>query len=130
MRNWVAGLGCIAIGVLLLAAQSGHAQQAPAHKFDPVGRWRFFHTDGTPFTARLTADQSAATNWDGGEHGIWRWEGASVRVIYTDGWDDLLTLRPDGQFSKRGWAPDADRCATASNDTKAERLSPDPGPPL
>ena len=93
--------GALAIVSVLAAAQIGHAQRSPAQKFDPVGRWRFLHTDGTP-----------------------------VRVIYTDGWDDLLTLRPDGHFSKRGWAPDADRCASASNDTAADRLSADPGPPL
>ena len=105
-------------------------QQAPARPFDPVGRWRFFHTDGTPFTARLAADQSAATDWDGGEHGIWRWDGSAVRVIYTDGWDDLLAAAPAGAFTKRGWSPEADRCGAASNQTAAQRLSNDPGPPL
>jgi len=128
MRTCIANV--VAVAALLATAHGGHAQQPSAHKFDPVGRWRFLHTDGTPFTARLAPDQSAATNWEGGERGIWRWEGASVRLIYTDGWDDLLTLRPDGKFSKRGWAPDADRCAPASNDTAAEHLSADPGPPL
>jgi hypothetical protein len=124
-------VGVIVAALLLMASgPSGHAQQTPVHKFDPVGRWRFHHTDGTPFIARLAPDQSAATNWEGGEHGIWRWEGASVRVIYTDGWDDLLTLQPDGQLSKRGWEPGADRCGPPSNDTLAERLSADPGPPL
>jgi hypothetical protein len=106
------------------------AQQAPARAFDPVGRWQFHHTDGTAFIARLAADQSAATDWEGGEHGIWRWEGAAVRVIYTDGWDDLLMLGPSGSFVKKGWSPDADRCAAASNETAAQRLSTDPGPPL
>jgi len=116
--------------VAALAVGPVHAQPASTHKFEPVGRWRFFHTDGTPFTARLAPDQTAATNWEGGEHGIWRWDGESVRVIYTDGWDDLLTLRPDGTFSKRGWEPGTDRCDAASNDTRAERLSTDPGAPL
>ncbi len=98
--------------------------------FDPVGRWRFYHTDGTPFLARLTADQIAQTDWEGGEHGIWRWEGNAVRIMYTDGWDDFLLLKPDGKMAKRGWAPDADRCAVASNETAADRLAADPGPPL
>jgi hypothetical protein len=53
-----------------------------------------------------------------------------VRVIYTDGWDDLLVLAPDGKFVKRGWSPDADRCGAASNQTAAEHLSTDAGPPL
>jgi hypothetical protein len=102
----------------------------PPRPFDPVGRWRFLHTDGSPFTARLAADHSAATDFGGGEHGIWRWEGSAVRMVYTDGWDDLVSLAPDGVFAKRGWAPEADRCAPPSNQTKAERIAADPGPPL
>ena len=117
---------CVAAAILITTAASAQQPQ----KFDPVGRWRFFHTDGTPFTARLGADQTAATDWDGGEHGIWRWEGAMVRMIYTDGWDDLLSIAPDGHFVKHGWGPQADRCGSASNQTNAERLSADPGPPL
>lgn len=120
----------IMAAMLLVAATAAHAQPAPQHPFDPVGRWRFFHTDGTPFTARLTADQSAATDFGGGEHGIWRWEGDAVRVIYTDGWDNLLRRKPDGGFTKSGWSPEADRCAAPSNTTAAQRLSPDPGKPL
>ena len=112
------------------AIAPAHAQQAPVRGFDPVGRWTFHHTDGTPFTARLAPDQSAATNWEGGEHGIWRWEGNAVRMIYTDGWDDLLVLGPGGVFAKRGWSPDSDRCASPSNETAAQRLSTDPGAPL
>lgn len=117
---------CAALAVLLATAASAQ----PPRTFDPVGRWRFFHTDGTPFTARLTADQTAATDWDGGEHGIWRWEGGMVRMIYTDGWDDVLAVGSDGHFVKRGWSPDADRCGAASNQTNADHLSSDPGPPL
>jgi hypothetical protein len=122
-----------AAAVALLAAIAiapAHAQPAPIRAFDPVGRWQFHHTDGTPFTARLARDQSAATNWEGGEHGIWRWEGDKVRMIYTDGWDDLLVPGPGGTFSKRGWSPEADRCAAPSNETAAQHLSPDPGAPL
>ena len=119
----------IGLAALVAVASAALAQPVP-RPFDPVGRWRFFHTDGTPFTARLTADHRADTDWDGGEHGIWRWEGNAVRMIYTDGWDDLVALAAEGGFSKRGWAPDADRCAPASNETRAERLSPEPGPPL
>jgi hypothetical protein len=117
------------IAATLVTAPAGYAQ-TPSRAFDPIGRWRFLHADGTPFTARLASDRSAATNAEGGEHGIWRWEGTSVRVIYTDGWDDLLSLAPDGRFVKRGWSPDAERCGPASNQTAAEHLSPDAGPPL
>jgi hypothetical protein len=124
-----ARLMLLAVLLIMPLAQTGHAQQ-PEGKFEPVGRWRFFHTDGTPFTARLAADQSAATDWEGGEHGIWRWEGGTVRVIYTDGWDDQLVQTASGVFTKRGWSPDADRCGPASNQTGAERISSDPGPPL
>lgn len=119
-----------AILTIAIALPTSAQQPAPTRPFDPVGRWRFFHTDGTPFTARLAADQSAATDWDGGEHGIWRWDGSAVRVIYTDGWDDLLAVAPAGAFTKRGWSPEADRCGAASNQTAAQRLSTDPGPPL
>ncbi len=115
---------------VVLTVTTAQAQQPAAQNFDPVGRWRFLHTDGTPFTARLAPDQSAATDWEGGEHGIWRWENGGVRVIYTDGWDDFLVLGPDGRFLKRGWEPGADRCSAASNQTGAERISADPGPPL
>jgi hypothetical protein len=117
-----------------VAPPAASAQPAPPPRpFDPVGRWRFFHTDGTPFLARLMPDQTAATDWDGGERGIWRWEGnGAVRVLYTDGWDDLLSRDPSGRggFLKRGWAPGADRCRPPTNRGRAERLSDDPGPPL
>ena len=126
--SFLVGAGLLA--AIVAVGGAVHAQQSPGQTFDPVGRWRFFHSDGTPFIARLAADQSAATNWDGGEHGIWRWEAGAVRVLYTDGWDDLLAAGPDGQFAKRGWSPDADRCGPASNQTKANRIATDPGPPL
>jgi hypothetical protein len=120
---------CLPI-VALLGTAPPVSCQAPARSFDPVGRWRLYHDNGAPFTARLAPDQSAATDSEGGEHGIWRWDGAAVRVVYTDGWDDLLAVAPGGAFTKRGWSPEADRCGAASNQTAAERLSTDPGKPL
>ncbi|MCX7355075.1 MAG: hypothetical protein NTY59_09635 [Alphaproteobacteria bacterium] len=93
--------------------------------FDPVGLWRFHHTDGSSFLAHLKPDQTATTDWGGGERGIWRWEGERVRIYYTDGWDDVLYAR-DGAYRKSGYAPDADRCGPASNDAGAEKLSGDP----
>ena len=110
-----------AVGVLAAAAASA---QSPS-PFQPTGLWRFHHTDGTPFLARLRPDQTATTDWEGGERGIWRWEGQRVRLVYTDGWDDVL-YAVDGKFHKAGYAPTADRCAKPSNDTAAEKLSDQP----
>jgi hypothetical protein len=101
------------------------AAPAGGQPFDPVGLWRFHHTDGSPFSAWLKADRTATTDFGEGERGIWRWEGARVRVMYTDGWDDVLYLR-DGEIRKAGYAPEADRCGPASNDTAAEKLEGDP----
>lgn len=106
-------------GVLL----AGTAAAQP-HPFDPVGDWRFLHTDGSPFTGRLTADQNATSTFGAGERGIWRWEGNAVRMMYTSGWDDLLTREPDGRFVKRAWGPGADRCGPPTNSGPAERISP------
>lgn len=123
-----------ASGLVLAAFLAGASAHAPAYAqekspasgpFQAVGLWRFFHSDGKPFTARLMADQTAATDWGGGEHGIWRWEGKRVHVYYTDGWDDVLYARGKG-FRKAGYAPGDSRCAKPSNDTKAEFLSKDP----
>jgi len=113
--------------VVSIAAQAGIAH---AEIPDPTGRWRFHHTDGSTFTARLLPDQTATTNFGGGERGIWRREGDAIRIVYTDGWDDVLTQGQGGAYRKRGWAPAADRCTAASNDAPAEKLSNDPGPPL
>lgn len=115
----------LVLALLLLLPATALAADRP---FQPVGLWRFFHTDGSPFLARLQADQSATTDFGQGEVGIWRWEGDRVRLYYTSGWDDLL-YRRDGAFRKSGWAPGADRCAAASNDATAERLSDDPRAP-
>lgn len=118
-RRAVLGLaGLVLVAALPVGANTG---------FDPSGRWQFHHTDGTTFLARLMPDQTATTNFGGGEWGIWRREGEAIRVLYTDGWDDLLSLKPDGTFRKRGWAPGGDRCAPAVNDGPAERLATEPG---
>ena len=117
-RRWFLGSAAALLALAALPA-------AAAGPFQPVGLWRFYHTDGSPFLARLQADQSATTDFGQGEVGIWRWEGSRVRLYYTDGWDDLLYLQ-DGKFRKAGYAPGADRCAAPSNDTAAEHLSDDP----
>lgn len=115
-----------ALAWLLLAGTA--AAQAPP--FDPVGRWRFLHTDGSPFTGRLAPDQTATSNFGTGERGIWRWEGNAVRMMYTSGWDDLLVREADGRFVKRAWEPGADRCGPPTNQGPAERIATDPGGPL
>jgi len=115
------GAAILFVTLLPYAVVAGDAKPA----FDPVGLWRFHHTDGTPFHAWLKPDQTATTDWAGGERGIWRWEGERVRVYYTDGWDDVLYAR-DGAYRKSGYAPGADRCGPASNDAGAEKLSGDP----
>lgn len=111
----------------VMLAGTAAAQTPP---FDPVGRWRFRHTDGSPFIGRLTADQAATSDFGTGERGIWRWEGNGLRMIYTSGWDDLLTREPDGRYLKRAWGPGADRCGPPTNTGPAERIATDPGAPL
>lgn len=105
--------------VLLLASVTA------AVAFDPVGLWRFHHTDGSVFYGRLYADQRATTDFGTGETGLWRHEGDAVRMVYTDGWDDLLRA-VDGGFAKESWEPGADRCGPPTNANSAERLSTDP----
>lgn len=102
---------------------------ARAEAFDPVGLWRYHDEDGKIFYGRLYPDQRAVTTFEGGEVGIWRVEGDSVRALYTDGWDDLLTA-VDGGFAKRSWGPGADRCGPPTNENKVEHLSADPDAPL
>ncbi len=116
----------VALAWLLLAGTA--AAQAPP--FDPVGRWRFLHTDGSPFIGRLAPDQTATSNFGTGERGIWRWEGNAVRMMYTSGWDDLLVREADGRFVKRAWGPGADRCGPPTNQGPAERITTEPGGPL
>ena len=112
---------------VLLIVGTAAAQNPP---FEAVGRWQFRHTDGSPFTGRLMPDKTASTDFGKGEHGIWRWQGTALHMMYTDGWDDVLTLEADGRFTKRAWGPGADRCGPPTNSGSAERLSADPGPPL
>lgn len=121
MRGLVSVLTC----VMLVGAAS-----AQSTSFDPVGRWRLQHGDGTPFISRLMPDKTATTDFGAADHGIWRHEGAAVRMIFTDGWDDLLVRGPDGRFVKRAWGPDADRCGPPTSTGPAEHLSGDPGPPF
>ena len=115
-------VGAAVLWMLLVPCTAGATDTKP---FDPVGLWRFHHTDGTAFHAWLKADQTATTDFDSGERGIWRWEGERVRVYYTDGWDDVLYAAGNA-YRKAGYAPGVDRCGPASNDTVAEKISSDP----
>jgi hypothetical protein len=108
-------------------AGTAFAQSPP---FEAVGRWRLLHTDGTGFMARLTPAHYASTDFGDGENGIWRWEGSALRLMFTDGWDDVVTREPDGTFVKRAWGPGADRCGPPTNSGPAQHISGDPGPPL
>jgi len=107
---------------LLAGAEAGAEETLP---FDPVGLWQFHHTDGSSFHGRLYADRTATTDFGGGERGIWRPEGEGIRILYTDGWDDLLRAEGAG-FRKQSWGPGADRCGPPTNANAAERLSADP----
>ena len=119
-------LGVACMAAALFAATSAGAQHIPrpgrSLALPPHRRYPLHRTSG--------ARSDRSHGLEGGERGIWRREGSAVRMIYTDGWDDLVSIGADGVFAKRGWSPDADRCGPASNQTKAERLSNDPGPPL
>jgi len=125
-RAWV----LLAFGLLTAGGRAMAQQGSPPRLFDAVGRWRFFHTDGKPFHVRLAPDQTADSDFATGEQGIWRWEGKAVRIMFTDGWDDVLSMGPDGRFTHAGWAPDTDRCGPSSNRGAGEKVSDDPGPRL
>jgi hypothetical protein len=100
-----------------------HAQHRP---FDPVGAWRSYHEDGTSFVLRLFADGTARSTADGGQQGIWSWEGESVRIVFNDGWDDVLEAGQDGQMVKKSWGPGVGRSQPSKNVSRVELLSRDP----
>ncbi len=115
--------------IVFLALASPAA--AEGGDFDVVGLWRFHDGDGSVFHARLYADQTASTDLgQNGERGIWRHEelpngAVAVRILYTDGWDDLLLAKGEG-FTKRSWDSRSDRCGPPGSETAAEYLSANP----
>lgn len=112
----------LAGGLSWMMATSSWGAEDGQHPFNPVGEWRAYHTDGKPFQMVLRADKSAETDFGKGEKGIWRWEGETVRVMFTDGWDDVIELH-DGALRKRSWEPGADRCGPSTNSGPVESMS-------
>ena len=118
------GNTALAIGLSVLMVTSSVASQDAKYPFNPVGEWRAYHSDGKPFEMVLRADKTAETDFGKGEKGIWRWEGERVRVLFTDGWDDVIE-RHEGALRKRSWEPGADRCGPPTNVGPVEPLSND-----
>lgn len=100
-----------------------HAQNRP---FDPVGTWKSYHKDGTSFDLRLYPDGSARSTADGGQLGSWTWDGETVRIVFNDGWDDVLEAGEGGQMVKKSWGPGVDRSQPSKNVSRVELLSRDP----
>jgi len=114
----------LAVGLSWLMATSSVASEDAKHPFNPVGEWRAYHSDGKPFQMVLRADNTAETDFGKGEKGIWRWEGERVRVLFTDGWDDVIESH-EGALRKRSWGPGADRCGPSTNSGPVEPQSKD-----
>jgi hypothetical protein len=47
-------------------------------------------SDGKLIQLVLRAAKVAETDFGKGEKGIWRLEGEGVRVLFTDGWEDVI----------------------------------------
>jgi hypothetical protein len=101
---------------------SSSGQEASPRPFEPIGVWRSYHKDGTSFDVRLLPDGTASSTADGGQTGNWRWENDSVRIIFSDGWDDVIEVGDDGQLIKRSWGPGADRKQPSKNVSRFEPL--------
>ena len=87
-----------------------------------AGRWRLRHTDGSTFVITLADDGSATSDFGSGETGAWRREGGRLHAFWTDGWDDVIYLAPDGSWRKAAWGPETPRGGPPLNDAPAERL--------
>lgn len=115
-------LSCLLAVTAVALVNIAQAQQRP---FDPVGTWRSYHKDGSAFDLRLFPDGSARSTADGGQQGTWNWEGESVRIVFTDGWDDVLETDEGGQMVKKSWPPGAERRQPSKNVSRVELLSRD-----
>lgn len=111
--------------VALMAVSVVTIAQAQDRSFDPVGTWRSYHKDGTAFDLRLLPDGSASSTADGGQEGKWSWEDKAVRIVFTDGWDDVLEMGEGGQMLKKSWGPGTDRSQPSRNVSRIELLSRD-----
>jgi len=98
------------------------AATAWADPFNPVGRWKIFHTDGAPILVTLYPNHKAESDWQEGEKGTWLWIEGRLVMRWKDGWRDLITLR-EGRFEKLGYAPGNRDLKNPSNRTAAYRLS-------
>jgi hypothetical protein len=113
----------LALLIAVAALSTGSfGQEASPRPFDPIGVWRSYHKDGTTFDVRLLPDGTASSTADGGQTGNWRWENDSVRIVFSDGWDDVLEITEDGQLIKRSWGPGADRAQPSKNVSRFEPL--------
>jgi hypothetical protein len=114
-------LPALLIAIVALPTSSLSQETSP-RPFDPTGIWRSYHKDGTSFDVRVLADGTASSTADGGQTGNWRWENDSVRIVFSDGWDDVIELGEDGQLIKKSWGPGTDRQQPSKNVSRFERL--------
>jgi hypothetical protein len=121
-------ISALFLGLVALMTSSSGEEVSPK-PFDPIGVWRSYHKDGTSFDVHLFADGTARSTADGGQTGTWRWEDDSVRIIFSDGWDDVVELGEDGQLIKRSWGPGADRNQPSKNVSRFEPLPRSDGSP-
>jgi len=101
------------------------ASAAWADPFAAAGRWRIYHTDGSPIIMTLYPNHSARSNWENGTKGYWKWVNGNLVVRWKDGWRDVIGLK-EGRFEKLGYAPDNRDLAAPSNRTAAYQLDAKP----
>ena len=92
-----------------------------ADPFPAAGRWRLYHSDGTPILVTLYPNHKARSSVGRGEKGYWRWVEGRLVMRWKDGWRDVVTLH-DGRFEKMGYAPDNHDRLKPSNRTPAYKL--------
>lgn len=92
-----------------------------ADPFQAVGRWRMYHTDGTPIIVTLYKNHSALSDWENGSRGHWKWVNGHLVMRWKDGWRDVITLT-EGRYEKLGYAPGNRDIAAPSNRTAAYKL--------
>jgi len=92
-----------------------------ADPFSAVGRWRTYHTDGSPLIITLYPNHSARSDWENGSRGHWKWVEGRLVMRWRDGWRDVISLY-EGRYEKLGYAPGNREMATPSNRTAAYKL--------
>ena len=97
------------------------ASLAAQPTIDPVGRWKIFHSDGTPIWVEVRPDGTCTSDWAKGERGRWTLDQGKLLLDWSDGWRDLITV--DGQrLRKKGYAPGAPLEGQPSNQTAAYKV--------